>query len=114
MCCQDGDEAIWQMLYEPAGWSTESEHSSSLRERPDTVELPSAAAALKIKLVAIRDGEVAAIQDGDAMSGRVPPEPAGRPAESGRSLSQQEQPGAAELPTAAAALVIRLAATQRR
>jgi hypothetical protein len=113
MCCQDGDAAIWQMLNEPAGWSTESEHSSSLRERPDTAELPTAAAALIIKLVAIRDGEVVAIQDGEAVSGRVPPEPAGWPAAAERSLPLQEQPDTAELPTAAAVLIIRLAAIQR-
>lgn len=113
MCCQDGDAAIWQMLNEPAGWSTESERSSSLQEQPDTAELPTAAAALIIKLVAIRDGEVVAIQDGEAVSGRVPPEPAWGSAEAKHSLSLQEPPRAAELPTAAAVLVIRLAAIQR-
>jgi hypothetical protein len=113
MCCQDGDAAIWQILNESAGWSTESERSSSLQERPDTAELPTAAAALIIKLVATQNGEVVAIQDGEAISGRVPPEPAWGSAEAERSLSLQEQPRTAELPTVAAVLVIRLAAIQR-
>jgi len=116
MCCQDGNEAIWQMVHEPARWPTRTEGSFSLHEQASTSELPTAAAELTIKLVTIQDGEPTAIQDWDASREIVPDgqsldwqtahEPASWPAraEGGFSL----RPGMAELPTAAAELTIKL------
>ena len=122
MCRQDGNEAIWQMLNESAGWSAEAEDNFSARERPDAEQLPTAAAELIIKLVTIQDGEVAAIQDVGAAKGAVPPgqprgrwrhhEPAAWPAAAGGAVSQPGQAGAQELPTAAAELIIKLVAIQ--
>ena len=123
MCCQDGDPAIWQMLHEPAGWSPQAEDDFSPHEQPGAEELPTAAAVLIIKLAAIQDGELVAIQDAEAVKGTVPPghsgswqvlhEPAGWSPEAEDDFSPYEQPGAEELPTAAAELIIRLVATPR-
>ena len=80
MCCQDGNEAIRQMLYEPAGWSAEAAGSFFISEQSASEELPTAAAELIIKLVPVRDTQ--------ALNGSV-------------SSGQ-------ELPTAAAELTIKL------
>jgi hypothetical protein len=53
MCCQDGDPAIRQMLYETAGWSAEAE--SSFFMLLPFEEPPTAAARLTILLVPIQD-----------------------------------------------------------
>ena len=63
MCCQDGNEAIRQMLYENAGWSAEAESSFFMLLACE--ELPTAAAELTIMLVSIQDWEV--------VKGTVPP-----------------------------------------
>jgi hypothetical protein len=65
MCCQDGNAAIWQMLYESAGWSFEAEGSFSMQEQSASEEQPTAAAELTINLVAV--------QDGKPVKGTVPP-----------------------------------------
>ena len=53
MCCQDGDEAVRQILYETSGWSAEAE-SSYFMLFP-SAELPTAAAELTILLVPVQD-----------------------------------------------------------
>jgi hypothetical protein len=118
MCRQDGNEAIWQMLNESAGWSAEAEDNFSARERPDAEQLPTAAAELIIKLVTIQDGEVAAIQDGGAAVSAAPIRwPQGsrtdhEPTAAEDAISRPGQPGTAELPTVAAELIIKLVAIQ--
>lgn len=59
MCCQDGDEAIWQLLYETASWPAGAGGSflGLLRWLPD--ELPTPAAELKIQVVVIQAGKAA-------------------------------------------------------
>jgi hypothetical protein len=98
MCCQDGNVAIWQILYETAGWSAEAEGSFSMREQLASEELPSAEAELKIRLVPVRDWVV--------VKGTVPP--ARPPAEAEGSFSMREQLASEELPSAEAELKIRL------
>jgi hypothetical protein len=63
MCCQDGDEAVRQMLYETSGWSAEAE--SSIFMLFASAEPPTAAAELTILLVPV--------QDLIAVQGAVPP-----------------------------------------
>jgi hypothetical protein len=63
MCCQDGDGAIRQVLYENPGWSAETENSFFMLLACE--ELPTAAAELTIMLVPIQDWE--------AVKGTVPP-----------------------------------------
>ena len=60
MCCQDGDAAIWHVLYETAGWPTEA-GGSFLGLGLASDELPTSAAELVIQVVAIRAGE--AVED---------------------------------------------------
>jgi hypothetical protein len=61
MCCQDGDAAIWHVLYEAAGWSAEAGGSFLGLGQWASEELPTSAAELEIQIVAIRAGE--AVED---------------------------------------------------
>ena len=61
MCCQDGDAAIWHVLYETAGWSAEAGGGFLGLGQWAVEELPTSAAELEIQVVAIRAGE--AVED---------------------------------------------------
>lgn len=56
MCCRDGNEAIWQMPYEAAGWPPEA-GGSFLGLGQWAPELPTSAAELEIQVVVFRAGE---------------------------------------------------------
>jgi hypothetical protein len=57
MCCQDGNAAIWHVLYENAGWSAEARGSFLGLGQWASEELPTSAAELEIQVVPIRAGE---------------------------------------------------------
>jgi hypothetical protein len=61
MCCRDGNEAIWQMPYEAAGWPAEAGGSFLGLRQWASEELPTSAAELEIQVVAVRAGE--AVED---------------------------------------------------
>ena len=53
MCWQDGNAAIWHMLYETAGWQTEAGGSFFRQAQPTSEDRLTWAAVLIIELEAI-------------------------------------------------------------
>jgi hypothetical protein len=57
MSCQDGNAALWHVLFEAAGWSAQAGGSLLGLGQWASEELPTWAAELEIQVGAIRAGE---------------------------------------------------------
>jgi hypothetical protein len=57
MCCQDGNAALWQLLFQAARCSAEAGGSFPGLRRWTSEELPTSAAELEIQVVAVQAGE---------------------------------------------------------
>jgi hypothetical protein len=110
MCRQDGNTARWHLLLETARWSAEAGGSFLLQGQWTSEELPTSAAELEIKVVAIQAGE--AVVEDTAPAWHVLFEATGWSAEAGGSFLLLGQWTSEELPTSAAELEIKVVAIQ--
>jgi hypothetical protein len=69
MCCQDGNAALWPVLFGATWWSAEAGGSLLGLGQWSLEELPTSAAELEIQVVAVQAGE--AVVEDTAPPGRL-------------------------------------------